>query len=952
MHCEKAEMLLAQVVFNEIDSSSQDGVELSAHLAGCQACSALLNDMRVAAGLAREGLQAGAAPVLSRERRAALLKKAADIHAKKAAAGRRLGARTRRNFIIGSAAAAAAAMVMVGLMMPGSDGGVRGWSMSPRAEPARPPCAPVCRAPDHASAPAPTDNPVFYWSETEKRDIFKESDEKAPPGPAMGLEKNLQAGLGTIGKLAGAGPGGEAREGGGRHKAPVTRNPSGERGKLNTPSPVVVSKPEPGPATPPDKWRFSKSLTPPPGPPRQPAADSPARPVIVHGDVEVTDHSETDNRMDKNSARGQEDAISDIPIGGTGLAGSVGVGGRKEKGREGEKETSTSREFSARSGKDLLEKKKEEGEGAKIAKMLDALATEQRKLNDETAKSRTLSPRARAAEELLKGDKDREEEKSVTIVTDGTASMSTPAPFIVLTPGQAELGQQQQQQGQQGEQGPAKQQPAGEDEKARILEVQSTQAPETAVENPAIVHERVENEALPAGAVFKVVPVNPFVMAAQDRLSTFALDVDTASYSIARRYIRSGYLPPVGSVRMEEFVNAFDYNYPRRTEGTFTVISEAAPAPFGQDLVLLKVGVRGRVLGREGRKSAHLVFVVDASGSMDQPDRMPLVKYALGELVSQLGPNDRVSLVAYGTKPRLVLDGASAADRGAIAAALGSIQCEGSTNLLEGLELGYRLAARNFVPGAINRVILCSDGAANIGITASDDILDRVRGFRDQGISCTSVGFGAGTYNDELLEKLANNGDGSYVFVDSRQEARRVFVEEMSATLQTIAKDAKVQVEFDPHRVRRYRLIGYENRDIADEKFRDDTVDAGEVGSGQSATALYELELQGAPGADLGTVFVRYRNVDTGGVEEISHRLEGASVRKRTPESDPRFFLAACAAEFAELLRGSEHAAGGSFDALRPVLEETAAQPALRGNARVQELLDLVRRAKGLPRAN
>jgi Ca-activated chloride channel family protein len=311
-----------------------------------------------------------------------------------------------------------------------------------------------------------------------------------------------------------------------------------------------------------------------------------------------------------------------------------------------------------------------------------------------------------------------------------------------------------------------------------------------------------------------------------------------------------------------------------------------------------------------------------------------------------------VSLVAYGTKPRLVLDGASAADRGAIAAALGSIQCEGSTNLLEGLELGYRLAARNFVPGAINRVILCSDGAANIGITASDDILDRVRGFRDQGISCTSVGFGAGTYNDELLEKLANNGDGSYVFVDSRQEARRVFVEEMSATLQTIAKDAKVQVEFDPHRVRRYRLIGYENRDIADEKFRDDTVDAGEVGSGQSATALYELELQGAPGADLGTVFVRYRNVDTGGVEEISHRLEGASVRKRTPESDPRFFLAACAAEFAELLRGSEHAAGGSFDALRPVLEETAAQPALRGNARVQELLDLVRRAKGLPRAN
>jgi Ca-activated chloride channel family protein len=308
--------------------------------------------------------------------------------------------------------------------------------------------------------------------------------------------------------------------------------------------------------------------------------------------------------------------------------------------------------------------------------------------------------------------------------------------------------------------------------------------------------------------------------------------------------------------------------------------------------------------------------------------------------------------VAYGTKARLVLEAAAAADKAAILAAIDKVQCEGSTNLSDGLTLGYRLAARSFIPGGVNRVILCSDGAANIGTTGAENILGQVRGFRDQGITCTSVGFGAGTYNDELLEKLADNGDGSYVFVDSQREARRIFVEELSATLQTIAKNAKIQVEFDPKRVRRYRLIGYENRDIADEKFRDDTVDAGAVGSGQSATALYELELQGAPEADLGTVYVRYRNVDTGRVEEISHRLEGAAVRARAPETDPRFFLAACAAEFAELLRESEHAAGGSFEQLRSVLERVAAQPALRNDSRVQELLELVRLAKGLPRAN
>ena len=533
------------------------------------------------------------------------------------------------------------------------------------------------------------------------------------------------------------------------------------------------------------------------------------------------------------------------------------------------------------------------------------------------------SPRARAALELIRGKKPEEAAKQ----PEASREEGESAPFIRLAPEQAGRAEAPQ-------------------ESARVKPVEpeagAPQEPEPAAE--------IEAET-DRGAVFKVVPVNPFVMTRDDRLSTFGIDVDTASYSIARRYIRGGYLPPVGAIRMEEFVNAFDYNYPRRTQGTFTVLSEAAPAPFGDGLVLLKVGVRGRVVGREGRKPAHLVFVVDASGSMDQLDRMPLVKYALAQLVGELAPADRVSLVAYGTKARLVLEAVGAGETARIVGAIDAIQCGGSTNLLDGLDLGYRMAARAFRTGGINRVILCSDGAANIGLTGGDQIVDAVRGFRDQGITFTGVGFGMGTYNDVLLEKLADNGDGSYVFVDSKREARRVFVEEMAATLQTIAKDVKIQVEFDPARVRRYRLVGYENRDIEDVKFRDDTVDAGEVGSGQSATALYELELHGELAGDLGTVYVRYRNIDTGEVEEISHRLERADLRKRTPETDPRFFLAACSAEFAEILRESEHASGGSLDNLRYVLEKVAVQPALRRDLRVRELLWLVRCAKGLPRA-
>jgi Ca-activated chloride channel family protein len=333
---------------------------------------------------------------------------------------------------------------------------------------------------------------------------------------------------------------------------------------------------------------------------------------------------------------------------------------------------------------------------------------------------------------------------------------------------------------------------------------------------------------------------------------------------------------------------------------------------------------------------------------MDRPDRLPLVKAALRMLAGELDSRDRVSLVSYGTKARLVFESVPATEQERVTGAVDSLQTAGSTNMFEGVVLAYEIARRHFRTGGINRVILCSDGVANVGPTEAREILDTVKESRDWGIALTTAGFGAGSYNDEMLEKLANSGDGNYVFIDSRAEARRVFVEEMAATLQTVAKDAKIQVEFDPRRVRRYRLIGYENRDIADEDFRNDAVDAGEVGSAKSATALYEIEL--APGSgrglDLGTVYVRYRNLDTGGIEEISRRLAPSVLSRKTPEESPRLFLAACAAEAAELLRGSEHASGGSFAAVERVMRKVRDELPL--DARVRELHRMASRASSL----
>ncbi len=476
-------------------------------------------------------------------------------------------------------------------------------------------------------------------------------------------------------------------------------------------------------------------------------------------------------------------------------------------------------------------------------------------------------------------------------------------------------------------------------------------------------------DVLSASSHFKVVPVNPWVLTEQDALSTFGLDVDTASYALCQRYIRGGYLPPIGAVRMEEFINAFDYAYPQRDDQPFTVYAEGAPAPFapvGQDLTLLKVAVKARNVGRDQRRAAHLVFVVDASASMGQADRLPLVQSVANQLVDKLSESDRVSLITCANDARLHLDTVSARQKETIRETINAIQPAGPTNLLAGLKLGYEMARRSFVAGQTNQVVLCSDGVANLGQTEAEAMLQEVAEDRKQAITLTCVGVGYGAYNDAFLEALANQGDGRYVFLDSSEPAQQALVGQLAASLQNVAQDARIQVQFNPHRVRRYRLIGYENRDIEDQRFRDDTVDAGAVGSGQCSTALYELELTASRGegvppsnrgqdardtddADLGTVFVRYRNVENGQMEETSRPLADSMVRRRSVEEAPRFFLAAGAARFAEWLRQSEHAQNTALPDVQRLLDQVSA--ALPLDRDVQDLAALAHQAEGLPRA-
>ena len=365
----------------------------------------------------------------------------------------------------------------------------------------------------------------------------------------------------------------------------------------------------------------------------------------------------------------------------------------------------------------------------------------------------------------------------------------------------------------------------------------------------------------------------------------------------------------------------------------------------------MRIGLQGKDILAEDRKDATLIFTIDVSGSMEREDRLGMVKQTLRLLVDELRPTDEVGIVIYGSSGQTLLEPTSGEEKRRIMDAINRLEPGGSTYVEDGLRLAYRMAAERVAPGRITRVIVLSDGVGNVGNTGADAILRQVRDHVDQGVTLTTVGFGMGNYNDILMEQLANDGDGTYYYVDELSEARRIFVEELTGTLQTIAKDAKVQVDFNPEVVSRYRLLGYENRDIADEEFRDDTVDAGEVGAGHNVTALYELKLHDAADGALGTVFVRYQEPDFDEVVELNHSLHRSELFPAFEEASPRFQLAAVVAEFAEILRESYWAREGSLDDV--VAEARRVQGLLPRESDVAEFADLAQRTLGIrDRAN
>lgn len=336
---------------------------------------------------------------------------------------------------------------------------------------------------------------------------------------------------------------------------------------------------------------------------------------------------------------------------------------------------------------------------------------------------------------------------------------------------------------------------------------------------------------------------NGIMVAGEIPVSTFSIDVDTGSYATLRRMLREGRLPEKGTVRVEEMLNYFAYDYPlpAKNAAPFSVTTELAPSPYNDDMMLLRIGLKGYDLPKSQLGASNLVFLLDVSGSMASADKLPLLQTALKLLTAQLSAQDKVSIVVYAGAAGVVLDGASGNDTQTLTYALEQLSAGGSTNGGQGITQAYQLAKKHFIPNGINRVILATDGDFNVGVTDFDDLIALIEKEKDHGIGLTTLGFGFGNYNDQLMEQLADKGNGNYAYIDTLNEARKVLVDELSSTLFTIAKDVKVQVEFNPALVSEYRLIGYENRALAREDFNNDKVDAGEIGAGHTVTALYEL---------------------------------------------------------------------------------------------------------------
>ena len=463
-------------------------------------------------------------------------------------------------------------------------------------------------------------------------------------------------------------------------------------------------------------------------------------------------------------------------------------------------------------------------------------------------------------------------------------------------------------------------------------------APPAAGKNP------IQPNPAPLDNSFQNYGVNPFIDAREDHLSTFGLDVDTASYTVARRYVTDGNLPPPDAVRVEEFVNYFHQDYPNPPDVAFGIYADGAPSPFYDDGThLLRFGIQGYQVPDSQRKPASLTFVIDISGSMEMENRLGLVKQALELLVNRLRPNDTVAIAVFGSQARLALPPTSGEDRQTILNVIYSLRTEGATNAEAGLRLGYQLATQAYRSEAINRVILCSDGVANVGPTGPGEILESILGYAQRGIALTTVGFGMGNFNDVLMEQLADKGNGNYAYVDNLEEAQRLFVDNLTSTLQVIAMNAKVQVDFNPDIVARYRLVGYENRALADQDFRNDAVDAGEIGAGHSVTALYAVHFNPNAQGRIATVQLRWTDPQSHATQEINGNFNTWDMSQSFESASPRFQLSAVVAQYAEMLRFSPWVGRASIQQILGHAVRLAGM--LPGDMQVAEFASLVSRA-------
>jgi secreted protein with Ig-like and vWFA domain len=463
---------------------------------------------------------------------------------------------------------------------------------------------------------------------------------------------------------------------------------------------------------------------------------------------------------------------------------------------------------------------------------------------------------------------------------------------------------------------------------------------------------------------------NPFLSVLDNPLSTFSIDVDTASYAKTRRYLmQEAALPPPDAVRIEELVNYFDYQYAPPTGDTpFAAHVEVAACPWRPAHRLVRVGLKGREVAAEARPTSNLVFLLDVSGSMESADKLPRVQRAMRLLVDQLGENDRVAIVVYASAEGLVLPSTPGAQKETIQAALEQLQAGGSTNGGAGIRLAYDVAAQNYLPGGVNRVVLCTDGDFNVGTTSDGDLERLIEERAKAGVFLTVLGFGMGNHNDSMLEKLADKGNGNYGYIDTEEEAQKLLVEQLSGTLVTIAKDVKLQLEFNPAQVAAWRLIGYEDRVLAAEDFRDDRKDAGEIGAGHTVTALYEVVPAGQP-AETGEIDpLKYQRVNALTDAAATGELLTLKVRYKQPDGQVStqaldfpvkdtgaafgqasgdFKFAAAVAACGMLLRGSAYKGDFTYDAVLEIAQEGAAHDPHGYRA---GFLELVRRARALSR--